>query len=162
MRLHIVDGIVYNKIGDNEFYSQELFQNVQLMGYLKINMQASTKSPYEHIIFDSGIESDLAKEFERNKNVKVYTKLPGWFKIDTPLGTYNPDWALLFEIDGEERLFFVVESKGSMNFEYLRPIEQGKFECGQKHFIELSEKSGNKISLEYVCNMDDFANIAVG
>lgn len=161
MRLHIVDGIVYNKIGDNEFYSQELFQNEQLMGYLKTNMQPSTKSPYEHVIFDSGIESDLAKEFERNKNVKVYAKLPAWFKIDTPLGSYNPDWALLFEIDGKERLFFVVESKGSMNFEFLRPAEQGKIECGKKHFKELSEKSGNKISLEYVSNMDDFTNIAL-
>lgn len=161
MRLHIVDGIVYNKMGDNEFYSQELFQNEQLTGYLKSNMQASTKSPYEHVIFDSGIESDLAKEFERNNNVKVYAKLPGWFKIDTPLGSYNPDWALLFEIDGEERLFFVVESKGSMGFEFLRPAEQGKIECGKKHFKELSDKSGNKISLEYVSNMDDFTNIAL-
>lgn len=141
MRLHIVDGIVYTKVGDHDFYSQELFQNEQLTGYLKSNMVSSTKSPYEHVVYDSGIESDLTKEFEKNKNVKVYAKLPGWFKIDTPLGYYNPDWAVLFEVNGEEKLFFVVESKGSMGFEFLRPAEQGRIECGKKHFEELSTMS---------------------
>jgi type III restriction enzyme len=160
-RLHIVDGIVYSKIGDNEFYSQELFKNETLTGYLKKNMLASTKSPYEYVVYDSGIESSLAKEFEKNDNIKVYAKLPGWFKIDTPLGTYNPDWAVLFETDGEEQLFFVVESKGTMGFDFLRPSEQGKIECGKAHFRELSKQSGSNISLEFVSNMDDFVNIAL-
>jgi type III restriction enzyme len=158
MRLHIIDGIVYTKIGDHEIYSQELFQNEQLTGYLKSNMHVSTKSPYEHVVYDSGIESDLTKEFERNKNIKVYAKLPGWFKIDTPLGPYNPDWAVLFDVDGVEKLFFVVESKGSMNFEFLRPAEKGKIECGKKHFNELAKQSGMKLSLEYVSNMDEFVD----
>lgn len=156
MRLHIVDGIVYTKIGDHEVYSQELFQNEQLTGYLKSNMIASTKSPYEHVIYDSGVESDLTREFEKNKNVKVYAKLPGWFKIDTPLGYYNPDWAVLFLVNGAEKLFFVVESKGAMGFDFLRPSEQGKIECGKKHFEELANKTGGKLSLEYISNMDDF------
>lgn len=161
MRLHIVDGIVYKKIGDHEFYSQELFQNEELIGYLKSNMQASSKSPYEYVVYDSMIESELAKEFERNENIKVYVKLPNWFKIDTPLGTYNPDWAVLFEKDNEERLFFVVESKGTMGYEFLRPAEQGKIECGKRHFAELSKQSGSKISLEFVSKMEDFVNVAL-
>lgn len=156
MRLHIVDGIVYTKIGDHEIYSQELFQNEQLAGYLKSNMLSSTKSPYEHVVYDSGVESDLTKEFERNKNVKVYAKLPRWFEIDTPLGKYNPDWAVLFDVNGTEKLFFVVESKGTMSFDFLRPAEQGKIECGKKHFQELAEKTGSNLSLEYVSNMEDF------
>lgn len=156
MRLHIVDGIVYTKIGDHEIYSQELFQNEQLTGYLKSNMLASTKSPYEHVVYDSGVESDLTKEFERNKNVKVYAKLPRWFEIDTPLGKYNPDWAVLFDVNGTEKLFFVVESKGTMGFDFLRPAEQGKIECGKKHFQEIAEKTGSDLSLEYVSNMEDF------
>lgn len=156
MRLHIVDGIVYTKIGDHEYYSQELFQNKQLTGYLKSNMIASTKSPYEHVVYDSAIESDLSREFERNKNIKVYAKLPAWFKIDTPLGTYNPDWAVLFEINGDEKLFFVVESKGSMGYDFLRPAEQGKIECGKRHFEELSKAAATQINLEYVNNMDTF------
>lgn len=161
MRLHIVDGIVYRKIGDNTFYSQELFKTEELTGYLKSNMISSTKSPYEYVVFDSGIESELAKEFEKNTNVKVYAKLPRWFTIDTPLGNYNPDWAVLFEIDGEEQLFFVVESKGSMGFEFLRPAEQGKIECGKAHFKELAETSKSKVKLVYVSNMSEFSNVAM-
>jgi type III restriction enzyme len=162
MRLHIVDGIVYKKIGDLEYYSQELFQNEELIGYLKSNMLESNKSPYEYVVYDSTIESELAREFERHQQVKVYVKLPDWFKIDTPLGTYNPDWAVLFEKDSEEKLFFVVESKGTMGIEFLRPSEQGKIECGKKHFAELSARSGSDISLEHVRNMDDFLNVALG
>ena len=161
MRLHIVDGIVYTKIGDHDIYSQELFQNEQLTGYLRSNMHQSTKSPYEHVIYDSGIESELTKEFERNSNVKVYAKLPGWFKIDTPLGSYNPDWAVLFEVDGTEKLFLVVESKGTMGFDFLRPAEQGKIECGTKHFEELAKQTGSNVSLEFVTNMDDFVEKAM-
>jgi type III restriction enzyme len=156
MRLHIVDGIVYSKIGEHSFYSQELFEQEQLTGYLKSNMQVSSKSPYEHVVYDSGIESSLAAEFERNTNVKVYAKLPGWFKIDTPLGDYNPDWAVLFEVNGTEKLFFVVESKGSMGLEFLRPAEQGKIACGMRHFEELAAQQGGNVSLEYVSNMDEF------
>lgn len=159
MRLHIVDGIVYSKIGDNEVYSQELFEEEQLTGYLKSNMRSSTKSPYEYVIYDSGVESDLTSEFERNKNIKVYAKLPSWFKIDTPLGTYNPDWAVLIDIDGKERLYFILESKGTMGYDFLRPAEQGKIECGKAHFSELAKGTSN-IKMEHISNMDDFVNKA--
>jgi len=155
MRLHIVDGIVYKKIGDQEYYSQELFQNEELIGYLKSNMLESTKSPFEYVVYDSGIESELAKEFEKNDNIKVYVKLPAWFKIDTPLGNYNPDWAILFEKDDEEKLYFVVESKGTLGYEFLRPSEQGKIECGKKHFKELSSTTGEKLELIVARNIDD-------
>jgi type III restriction enzyme len=161
MRLHIVDGIVYTKIGDHDVYSQELFQNEQLVGYLHSNMVASTKSPYEHVVYDSNVESDLVREFERNKDVKVYAKLPSWFKIDTPLGTYNPDWAVLFQFDGTEKLFFVVESKGTMGFDFLRPAEQGKIDCGKKHFKELATITNSSISLEYVSKFDDLVTKAM-
>ncbi|MFY7741539.1 MAG: type III restriction-modification system endonuclease [Flavobacterium sp.] len=162
MRLHIVDGIVYKRIGDNEYYSQELFENEELSGYLKSNMIESSKSPFEHTIYDSGIEKDLAKEFERNNNVKVYTKLPDWFKIETPLGNYNPDWAVLFEIEGKEQLYFVVESKGTLGYDFLRPSEQGKIDCGKKHFEELSKTTNSNIKLELVTNGNDFVDLAFG
>lgn len=95
MRQFIVDGIKYEKIGDDAFYVQELFQNEELHGYLSRNMLASQKSVYGHLAYDSDVERDLAERFERSTNVKVYAKLPHWFKIDTPLGPYNPDWAVL-------------------------------------------------------------------
>jgi type III restriction enzyme len=124
-------------------------------------MIESTKSPYEYVVYDSGIESALAKEFERNNNVKVYAKLPAWFKIDTPLGSYNPDWAVLFETDGEQQLFFVVESKGTMGYEFLRPSEQGKIDCGKAHFKELSTQSNSNVKLLYVNNHEEFINQAL-
>lgn len=158
MRLHIVDGIVYSKIGDHEFYSQELFENEELVGYLKSNMVESSKSPFEYVVHDSVIESNLAKEFERNENIKVYAKLPGWFKIDTPLGTYNPDWAILFEKDNEEKLYFIVESKGTLGLEFLRPSEKGKIDCGIKHFEELSRQSGQDLKMIVARDMEDVVN----
>lgn len=161
MRLHIVDGIVYKRIGDNDFYSQELFENEELSGYLKSNMIESSKSPFEYTIYDSNIEKDLSREFERNNNVKVYTKLPDWFKIETPLGNYNPDWAVLFEIDGKEQLYFVVESKGTLGYDFLRPSEQGKIDCGKKHFEELSKTTNSNIKLELVTNGNDFVDLAL-
>lgn len=140
MQLHIVDGISYHKIGDAEYYSQELFQNEELFGYIESNLKESEKTPYDYVIYDSGVESRLASEFENSDNISVYAKLPNWFKIDTPLGTYNPDWAILWKDGGEEKLYLVVESKGSTGLFDLRPKEQGKINCGKKHFEMLDTK----------------------
>jgi type III restriction enzyme len=137
MQRFIVDGIKYQKIGDQNFYAQELFQSEELIGYLNKNMIESQRSVYDHVVYDSEVESSLAQDFEKNEQVKVYAKLPGWFKIDTPLGSYNPDWAVLFELDGEERLYFVVETKGSTLEGMLRDSEKAKIECGRRHFEAL-------------------------
>ena len=142
MKNLIVDGIKYRKIGDLHFYAQELFESEELIGYLNKNMIQAEKSPYDHVVYDSGIESDFARKFESNQAVKVYAKLPGWFKIDTPLGAYNPDWAVLFEQEGKERLYFVVESKGTALEEDLRRIEKHKFNCGKEHFKAVGLENG--------------------
>jgi type III restriction enzyme len=134
MRVHIIDGIQYKKIGNSDCYSQELFENKELFGYLKSNLKSSEKSPYNYVVYDSTIESTLATEFENSSNISVYAKLPSWFVIDTPLGTYNPDWAVLWKDENEEKLFFVVESKGSTSLFDLRPKETAKIDCGKKHF----------------------------
>jgi type III restriction enzyme len=155
MRLHIIDGIQYKKIGDSEYYSQELFENEELFGYLKSNLKESDKSPYEYVIYDSNIESKLATDFENSDNISVYAKLPNWFKIDTPLGTYNPDWAILWKGGNDEKLYFVVESKGTTLFGDLRPKEQAKIKCGIKHFKEIGSEM---IVAE---NMDDVTNHAL-
>lgn len=155
MRLHIIDGIQYKKLGDNEFYSQELFENEELFGYLKNNLKESEKSPYDHVVYDSNIESTLVSKFEESDNIPVYTKLPAWFKIDTPLGTYNPDWAILWKDDKEEKLFFVVESKGSTGLFDLRPKEQAKIDCGKKHFKALGSE------MIVAASMDDIENYSL-
>ena len=137
-RLALVDGIRYQRMGDEEYYAQELFEQEELTGYLK-NMLEATKSVFEHVVYDlSGVERSFAEQLERNEAVKVYAKLPGWFKIPTPLGTYNPDWAVLVETDGTERLYFVVETKSSLFTDDLRYREGAKIECGKAHFKALA------------------------
>ena len=137
-RLALVDGIKYQRIGDEHYYAQELFEQEELTGYLK-NMLAATKSVHEHVVYDSsGVERTFAEQLEKNEAVKVYAKLPGWFKVLTPLGTYNPDWAVLVEKDGAERLYFVVETKSSLFTDDLRDRESAKIACGKAHFKALA------------------------
>jgi len=137
-RLALVDGIKYQRIGDEEYYAQELFEQEELTGYLK-NMVSSEKSVYEHVVYDSAtVEKTFAEQLEKNEAVKVYAKLPGWFRVPTPLGTYNPDWAVLVVKDGAERLYFVVETKSSLFTDDLRDKESAKIECGKAHFKALA------------------------
>ncbi len=149
MRIFIVDGIKYQKIGDQHYYAQELFKKNELYGYLSKNMLESKKSVFDHVVYDSDVEADFARSFELNDEVKVYTKLPGWFKIDTPLGSYNPDWAVLVEVEGKPRLYFVMESKGSLFSEALRVSENAKIECGREHFKALESDVGFMVANNY-------------
>jgi len=137
MRLFVVDGIKYHKIGDEHFYAQELFHDNELFGYLQKNMVESRKSVFDHVVYDSDIELEFASAFEKSDDIKLYAKLPDWFKIDTPLGGYNPDWAVLIEVDGKEKLYFVVETKSTLFTDALRPTEQAKIACGKEHFKAL-------------------------
>ena len=149
----LVDGIKYQRLGDEEYYAQELFESEELCGYLN-NMLETSKSVFEHVVYDSGgIEKGFAQQLEKNEAVKVYAKLPGWFKVPTPLGTYNPDWAVLVEIDGDQRLYFVVETKGSLFADALRATEQGKIACGREHFKAL----GTEMKYTVANNWDTFS-----
>ena len=139
MRLMIVDGIKYTKIGDDEFYVQSEFENTELYGYFSKNMIASQKSIYEYVIYDSQNEESFAERFEKNESIRLYAKLPDWFKINTPIGSYNPDWAVLLEKNGDQKLYFVLETKGNVLIEALRPTESAKIKCGEAHFKALGE-----------------------
>lgn len=136
-RLALVDGIKYQRLGDSYFYCQELFEREELTGYLK-NMLDATKSVYEQVIYQSDTERTFAEQLEKNEAIKVYAKLPAWFKVPTPLGAYNPDWAVLVDKDGVERLYFVVETKGSLFAEDIREKEDAKIRCGEAHFKALA------------------------
>ena len=146
-RQALVDGIKYQRLGDEHYSAQELFEKEELTGYLK-NMLAANKSVYEHVIYESGIEANFAGQLEKNMAVKVYAKLPGWFTVPTPLGSYNPDWAVLIESSEGERLYFVVETKGSPFLGDLRITESAKIECGKAHFNAL--RVGNSPALYQV------------
>ena len=147
----LVDGIKYSPI-DGEVYAQELFETQELTAYLK-NALTVEKSVYTHVVYDSaGVEKTFAQDLEANASVKVYAKLPGWFTVPTPLGTYNPDWAVLVETDEGERLYFVVETKGTEFLDELRGIEKGKIQCAKEHFESVSVGSAisDSFSASYV------------
>lgn len=137
-RMALVDGIKYQKLGDQHVYAQELFEKEELTGYLKNMLMDTQKSIYEHVVYDSTTERDFADGLEKNNAIKLYAKLPGWFKVPTPLGTYNPDWAVLVEEDGSQHLYFVVETKSSLFTDDLRDKESAKIECGKAHFKALA------------------------
>ena len=132
-RKALVDGIKYRRLGDESYYAQELFEKKELTGYLK-NMLDARKSIYEQVIYEARTEASFADQLEKNTAVRVYAKLPGWFTVPTPLGTYNPDWAILIGCDTGERLYLVVETKGSTSVDDLRRTEAAKIECGKAHF----------------------------
>lgn len=131
----MVEGIKYERVTDSA-WEMTRFENEELWGYLNniVEVQNQEKTLYDFTLTDSDTESKFAKELERNEDVKFYFKLPRWFKIETPLGSYSPDWA--FVLENETKIYFVAETKGDVNQE-LRPSEKMKIECGKKHFEQL-------------------------
>jgi type III restriction enzyme len=136
-RMALVDGIKYQRIGDDAYYAQQLFESQELSGYLKSMIDAN-KSVHEQVIYQSDTERTFAEDLEKNESIKVYAKLPAWFKISTPLGPYNPDWAVLVDKPEGERLYLVVETKSSLFTDDLRDKESAKINCGRAHFKTLA------------------------
>ena len=135
----VVDGIKYHKLGNDNIWAQELFESRELRGYIDQNMvETPHHGIYESTVYDSDIEREFAKKLDSNDDVKVFAKLPDWFKIPTPLGTYNPDWAIVVEKEGQKRLYFVLETKGTASLGELPPPQQAKIKCGEAHFAALS------------------------
>ncbi len=137
-RLAVVDGIKYQRRGNDHYYAQELFESEELTGYLKNMITETQKSVYEQVVYDSGTEAAFAGDLEKHEAVKLYAKLPRQFTVPTPLGPYNPDWAVLVEQDGAERLYLVVETKSSLFSDDLREKEVAKITCGKAHFGALN------------------------
>ena len=152
----IVDGIRYTPLlgadGAANVWAQELFESTELLGYL--NTLHANKSVFESVLYDSEVERSFADAMEKNESVKLYVKLPGWFKIPTPLGSYNPDWALVIDHEGQDKLYFVVETKGSLMALDLRTGETDKIDCGAKHF-EAIAGTANPAKFVKVKALDD-------
>ena len=135
-QLALVDGIQYHRLGGDAYYAQDLFEREKPSGYLR-NMLEVQRSIYDYVKYDSAIEAEFARRLELNESVKVYVKLPSWFTVPTPLGTYNPDWAVVIDKHDEDRLYFVAETKASSALQGLRDTERAKVKCGQAHFEAL-------------------------
>lgn len=133
LRRSIVDGIKYERIpagSVNAEWEMRLFQNEELVNLLTA-IEVS-KSIYDCVPYDSEVERKFAEQLDQREDIKLFVKLPRWFMVDTPIGTYNPDWAIL-KHDGNT-LYLVRETKGSRDFLKLRTSEADKIHCGQRHF----------------------------
>jgi type III restriction enzyme len=129
----MIDGIKYERLGDEE-WSMRLFEEEEIVSYLNNRLDVQ-KSVYDAVVYDSEIEREFAAKLDQREDIKLFVKLPDWFKIDTPLGSYNPDWAILRH--DNTALYLVRETKGTKNFEKLRGSEAEKIRCGRKHFETL-------------------------
>ena len=133
-----IDGIKYVKLDGKEYYAQEIFDSSELVANLDKNAVKVEHSVYDHIIYDSStVEKPFAIALDRDPDVKMFFKIPDRFKIDTPIGTYNPDWAVLWEKNGEHKLYFILETKGTESLFNLKTPEQLKIHCGKEHFKAL-------------------------
>jgi len=142
----LVDGIRYHKTGD--WYGMELFDEEKDL-FAKHVVKAGDRSLYDHVPCDSDVERDFAKGLDADDRVQLFVKLPSWFKVLTPLGEYNPDWAVVaMDTDAHgqetERLYLVAETKGTEEVAALRPEEQQKIACGRAHFEGALEGVGFK------------------
>ena len=137
--LAVIQSITYEKLNDE--FSTDIFTVDALRGKLGINAIESKKSLYDLVVLDSmGVEKNFAESLERQDDVVVYTKLPRGFYINTPMGKYNPDWAVAFREGSVKHVYFVAETKGNdLQGSHLRGIEGSKIACARKHFAAISE-----------------------
>ena len=135
----IIQHITYDVL--DERYGTEVFTDPTIRGKLGVNAMKAKKHLYDHVVFDSTNERDFAAELDTNTDVAVYVKLPDGFYISTPVGHYNPDWAIAFYEGKVKHIYFVAETKGSMSSMQLRLIEESKIHCAREHFKAISSDS---------------------
>lgn len=138
-------GVKYTKLPESERYPMKVLEVDGLTAYLDQNAYKPVhdKSIYNYVVYDSStIERPFAYDLDMAEEVKVFAKLPSKFTIDTPVGSYNPDWAYVTEDEyGGKRVFFVVETKGGSNVDpATRPREAAKIDCARKHFAALDDE----------------------
>lgn len=138
----IIEHITYSVLSDH--YGTDIFTEPTIKGKLGTNTMKVKKHLYDHVVYDSTNERDFATELDVSKDVAVYVKLPDGFYISTPVGHYNPDWAIAFYEGHVKHIYFVAETKGSLDtlhFNHITPTEQAKIDCARKHFQAISDDS---------------------
>ena len=150
----IIEHITYHIIDDA--YKTDLFTDASIKGKMGVNAMKASKHLYDHIVYDSTNEREFATELDTSKEVAVYVKLPNGFYISTPVGKYNPDWAIAFYEGDVKHIYFVAETKGSTSSLQLREIESGKIHCAKEHFKAIS---GDKVKYDVVDSYQELLNI---
>ena len=132
----LIEHITYDVL--DERYGTDIFTDSTIKGKLGVNAMKVKKHLYDHLVYDSMKERDFAADLDTNTDVAVYVKLPEGFYISTPVGRYNPDWAIAFREGSVKHIYFVAETKGSVKSMQLRPIEASKIHCAREHFKAIS------------------------
>lgn len=146
----IIDGIKYEPIA-GQFYEMRLFEEKEIEEYLTRLYEVQSKdsrTPYDYIVYESDTEHEVARLLDSDEHVRFFCKLPRWFKVATPLGDYNPDWAVVVE-DGE-KLYLVRETKSTFDRDKRRESENKKVDCGKAHFRALGVNFKDAVSIHDV------------
>ena len=149
----VIQHITYNML--DERYDTDIFTEPTIKGKLGANAMKAQRHLYDHIVYDSTNERNFAADLDTNTDVAVYVKLPDSFYISTPVGRYNPDWAIAFYEGIVKHIYFVAETKGSMRSMQLRQIEESKIHCAREHFKAIS---GDNVVYDVVDSYETLLN----
>ena len=153
----IVEHLAYDALEDR-FASAIFTENQTAQDFSKAGSRLK-KHVYDYVVTDSRIERDFVTELDTSHEVAVYAKLPRGFFIPTPVGDYNPDWAIAFTEGSVKHVYFVAETKGSLSTLQLRGVEDAKIECARKFFASLSEKNGRDVTYDVITDYTELMQL---
>lgn len=158
LHAQMVDGIQYEPVPGLNWemhrLEPETSEEIERYAARLYHVQNGSKTLYDHIEIDSEVERRFAKGLDDNQRVRFFMKLPAWFTVDTPIGPYNPDWAIVF--DNSERVYLVRETKGSIDPDELRGREETKIKCARRHFASIG------VDFEVTSSVEDMIGSLAG
>ena len=140
----------------NATYDSDIFSADSIRGQLGRNAIESTKSLYDLVVMDSQNEVKFAEQLEVKPAIIVYTKIPRGFYINTPMGHYNPDWAIVFKEGELKHIYFVAETKAAFLTGDNRGVEEAKIECARRHFASISS---NSVKYDLITSYDHLISV---
>ncbi len=154
----VIERLNYNEVADR--YDVDIFTANQTGQDFSRASAKLRNHVYDYVVTDSDVERRFVTDLDTSTDVIVYAKLPRGFLIPTPVGDYNPDWAISFKEGDVKHIYFVAETKGSMSTMKLRGIEKTKIECARKFFAEISQKiSQDKVKYDVVTDYAELMDI---
>lgn len=154
----IIEHITYDKL-DETWNAEEIFVDATIGGEYGKNVSDAKKHLYDKLRYDSSTEKTLGEELDVADTVELYVKLPSGFYINTPMGKYNPDWAIAFREGSVKHIYFVAETKGDTSELQLREVEKAKIECARRHFEKISD---NKVKYSAVGSFAELMSVVNG
>ncbi len=156
----IVEHLTYDALEDR--FDASIFTEAQTQQDLTHAGSRLTKHVYDYVVTDSQVERDFVRELDTSSEVAVYAKLPRGFFIPTPVGDYNPDWAIAFNEGSVKHVYFVAETKGSLSTLQLKGVEEAKIECARKFFHALAAHDGDDVKYDVVTSYTELMQLVAG